>query len=128
MELLTPELRERLLANARNRDNDRVPVCKFFNPTGAGTWLIVDADPDDPDICFGLMDLGFGTPELGTVRVSELQAFKGPFGLGIERDLWFEPFHKISIYAEAARNAGRILEFGPELDQAVHGRAVPAGS
>ena len=123
MELLTSDLRERLLANGRNRDGDRVPVCRFFNPAGAGTRLIVDADPEDPDIVFGLMDLGFGTPELGTVRVSELQAFEGPFGLGIERDIWFEGRWPISVYAEAARHAGRIVESGPELDQAARNRA-----
>ena len=126
MELLTPDLRERLLANGRNRDGDRVPVCRFFNPAGAGTWLIVDADPEDPDIVFGLMDLGLGTPELGTVRVSELQSFEGPFGLGIERDLWFEPVHPIGVYAEAARHAGYIVESGSELDAVARGRAGSA--
>ena len=64
-----------------------------------------------------LMDLGLGTPELGMVRLSELEAFEGPFGLGIERDLWFLPAHPISVYADAARQAGRIVEFGPELDE-----------
>ena len=118
MELVTPELREQLIANGRNPDRDVPPAAKFFNPAGAGTWLITDADPDDPDRLFCLADLGFGTPELGTVRLSELEAFEGPFGLGIERDLWFQPAHPIGIYAEAARNAGRIVEFGPELDEA----------
>ena len=126
MELVTSELREQLLANGRNPDSDRVPICRFFNPAGAGTWLVVDADPEDPDICFGLMDLGFGTPELGTVRVSELQAYEGPFGLGIERDIWFEGRWPISIYAEAARQAGRIVEVGPELDEAARNRSGPA--
>ena len=127
MELLTPELREQLLANGRNPDSDRVPAVKWFNPAGAGTWLIVDADPEDPDIHFGLMDLGFGTPELGSVRLSELEAFQGPFGLGIERDLWFEGRWPISVYAEAARHAGRIVESGPELDEAARNRASSAG-
>ena len=128
MELLTPELREQLLANGRNPDSDRVPLVKWFNPAGAGTWLIVDADPEDPDIHFGLMDLGFGTPELGSVRLSELEAFEGPFGLGIERDLWFQPAHPIGVYAEAARRAGRIVELGPELDAAARSRTSPAGA
>ena len=128
MELVTPELREQLIANGRNPDRDRVPLVKWFNPAGASTWLIVDADPEDPDIHFGLMDLGFGTPELGSVRLSELEAFEGPFGLGIERDLWFEPVHSISVYAEVARRAGRIVEVGPELDAAARSRTVPAGA
>ena len=128
MELATPELREQLIANGRNPGRDRVPLVKWFNPTGAGTWLIVDADPEDPDIHFGLIDLGFGTPELDSVRLSELEAFEGPFGLGIERDLWFEPVYPISVYAEAARHAGHIVESGPELDAATRRRAVPAGA
>ena len=128
MELLTPELREQLIANGRNPDSDRVPLVKWFNPAGAGTWLIVDADPEDPDIHFGLMDLGFGTPELGSVRLSELEAFEGPFGRGIERDLWFQPAHPIGVYAEAARRAGRIVELGPELDAAARIRTSPAGA
>ncbi len=128
MELVTPELREQLIANGRNPDSDRVPLVKWFNPAGAGTWLIVDADPEDPDIHFGLMDLGFGTPELGSVRLSELEAFEGPFGIGIERDLWFEGRWPVSVYAEAARRAGRIVEAGPELDEAARSRTVPAGA
>ncbi len=128
MELLTPELREQLIANGRNPDSDRVPLVKWFNPAGAGTWLVVDADPEDPDIHFGLMDLGFGTPELGSVRLSELEAFEGPFGLGIERDLWFQPAHPIGVYAEAARRAGRIVEFGSELEAAARSRTSPAGA
>ena len=126
MDLVTPELREQLIANGRNPDTDRVPVVKWFNPAGAGTWLIVDADPADPDMHFGLADLGFGTPELGKVSLRELQSFEGPFGLGIERDLWFEGRWPISVYAEAARHAGRIVEFGPELDAAAGNRTGSA--
>lgn len=128
MDLVTPELREQLIANGRNPDCDRVPVVKWFNPAGAGTWLIVDADPENPDMHFGLADLGFGTPELGKVSLRELQSFEGPFGLGIERDLWFEGRWPISVYAEAARHAGRIVEFGPELDAAARNRTGSAGA
>ncbi len=123
MDLLTPELRERLLANGRNRDGNHIPAVKWFNPAGAGTWLITDADPENPDILFGLADLGFGYPELGSVRLSELQQYKGPFGLGIERDLHFTGRYPISVYSMAARDAGRIVEFGPELAAAAKARA-----
>ena len=126
MELLTPELREQLVQNGRNPDRDIPPACKFFNPAGAGTWLVTDADPDDPDRLHCLADLGLGAPELGTVRLSELEAFEGPFGLGIERDLWFEPVHPIGVYARAARLAGRIVEAGPELDEAARSRTGSA--
>lgn len=36
MILLTPELREQLLANGRDRDADHIPVVKFLNPLGEG--------------------------------------------------------------------------------------------
>ena len=122
MELLTPELRQQLIANGRNPDRDHPPACKFFNPAGAGTWLVAELDPDDPSVGFGLADLGFGCPELGSFSMDELQSFQGPFGLGIERDLWFEGRWPISVYAAAARRAGRIVESGPEIDEAANNR------
>ena len=118
MELITPELREQLIANGKTPDSDPVPPLKLFNPAGSGTWLVTELDPDDPSVGFGLADLGFGCPELGSFSLDELRSFQGPFGLGIERDLWFAGRWPISVYAEAARRAGRIVEFGPELDAA----------
>lgn len=56
MILLTPELCERLLANGRRRGLDHVPVVKFFNPLGIGTWLVTELD-EDGDTLFGLADL-----------------------------------------------------------------------
>ena len=129
MELVTPELREKLLANGRFRDCDHVPVVRWFNPAGAGTWLVSELDPEDPDIAHCLADLGMGCPEIGSVRVSELEAFQGPFGLGIERDLWFNARGvPLSTYAEAARRAGHIVEFGPEIDAAAARTAGTAAS
>ncbi|MCY3824175.1 MAG: DUF2958 domain-containing protein [Nitrospinae bacterium] len=118
MELITSEQREQLLANGAKRGADHTPVVKLFNPSGAGTWLVTELDPEDASIAFGLADLGFGTPEIGSFSLQELQAFRGPFGLGIERDLYFEGKFGLSAYAEAARAAGRVVEYGPELDAA----------
>lgn len=107
MELITPEIRERLLANAAaGPQTDFLPVVKLFNPTGAGTWLITEMMPDGA--LFGLMDLGH--PELGYVSLEELQSFTGPLGLGIERDLHFVARFPLSVYVEAARRNGRITE------------------
>jgi len=44
---------------------------------------------DDIDIFFGLVD-GF-EKELGYFSLSELENLRGPFGLKVERDLYFEP-------------------------------------
>ena len=79
MKLFTEKQRTTLLANGAEIDVDHVPVVKLFNPCGAGTWLLSELDPEYPDECaFGLADLGFGTPELGSVGLSELSAYRGP--------------------------------------------------
>ena len=101
------------------------PWSKWFNPCGAGTWLLSELDPEYPDECgFGLADLGFGTPELGSIGLLELTEYRGPFGLGIERDIHFTAAFPLSIYAEAARAAGHIVESGPELEAAARILAV----
>ena len=65
---------------------DAVVLVHFFNPCGTGDWWITEGSPEGDDfIMFGLCDLGF--PELGYVSLDELQAVRGPLGLGIERDL-----------------------------------------
>lgn len=116
MKLLTPEIAARLAANAHARvvaiergarEPDPKPVVRFFNPVGAATWLATEIDADG--ILFGLADLGFGCPELGSFSAAELEAVRLPYGLGIERDLHFEAAHPLSVYAEAARAAGSII-------------------
>ena len=121
MKLLTKALRERLLKNGRNRDQDHPPPLKMFNPCGAATWLFSELD-EDGDTLFGLADLGFGTPELGYSSLGEIAAIRVRFGLGIERDLHFRPKFPLSIYTEAARAAGHIIERGLELDAAANRR------
>jgi hypothetical protein len=119
MELLTDELRLALLNNGAVPDGaDHMPVVKFFTPDGAATWLITEMYPDDPDILFGLCDLGLGFPELGNVSLSELKKVRGAIGLPVERDLHFRATHTLSVYTEAARLAGGIVENRKSLDEA----------
>jgi hypothetical protein len=119
MDLMPDDIRAQLLANgAAATETDHVPVVKFFDPTGAATWLITEMMPDQPDLLFGLCDLGLGCPELGYVSLSELQSVKGKLGLGLERDLHFRPRFPLSVYAEAARSAGGIIETECLLAQA----------
>ncbi|RWE14873.1 MAG: DUF2958 domain-containing protein, partial [Mesorhizobium sp.] len=97
MILITEDLRARLLANAATEvEADHVPVLKLFNPVGAATWLLSQLDADG-DTLFGLCDLGFGFPELGSVSLAELQSVKGPLGLGVERDLFFKASFPLSV-------------------------------
>ena len=105
----------RLLENGRQQvadpdgRADPVPVTKLFTPDSQATWLLSELDPDEPDRAFGLCDLGLGCPELGWVSLSEIGAQRGPLGLPIERDRHFHPTEAISVYAERARQAGRIV-------------------
>jgi len=118
MKLLTSEQEMQLRANgaanlartARDQEpEDFRPVVKLFCPWGAATWLLTELDPDEPDIAFGLCDLGMGFPELGSVSLIELGSVRGPGGLCIERDLYFTPSMTLQGYADEARHAGRIV-------------------
>jgi hypothetical protein len=116
MILLTPDLRfalhanhiAGLIADRRGGDHDPVPLAKFFNPLGVATWLATELYADG-DTLFGLADLGFGCPELGTFSLSEIASVRLPFGLGIERDLAFATTVPLSAWADGARRAGSIL-------------------
>lgn len=87
---------------------DHMPVLKLFTPWANATWLITSIDPEEPNMAFGLCDLGMGSPELGSVWLPEIIALTGPAGLKVERDIHFTADKTLSEYADAARAAGRI--------------------
>lgn len=93
---------------------DPLPVIKLFNPVGAATWIATELEEDD-DTLFGLADLGFGSPELGSFSLSEIASVRLPFGLRIERDLAFEPLAPLSVWADTARRMGAITLAEAEL-------------
>lgn len=117
MKLLTQPQYAKLLRNGERQDPvrgtpdeiDFKPVVKLFTPDAGCTWLLTELDPGEPDIAFGLCDLGLGTPEIGSVRLSELAAIRGRIGLPVERDLYFEADKTLMAYARAAWKAGRII-------------------
>jgi hypothetical protein len=117
MLLLTQDDRASLIANGNCR-GDHAPVVKFFNRRLARrTWLFSELD-EDGDTLFGLCDLGFGCPEMGSASLAEIAAVSLPFGLTIERDLCFEGRFPLTIYADAARLAGSITEDEARLEAA----------
>jgi hypothetical protein len=127
MKLLTKSIHDQLLRNGRTNAEralagedtiDFPPVVKLFTPDAACTWLLSELDPDDPDIAFGLCDLGMGTPELGSVRISELERVRGRFGLPVERDRHFTPRDTLMVYARAAWNAACVTESPQALCEA----------
>ena len=112
MPLIPDSIRAALLANgvrsSRGETIDPKPLVKLFTPDANATWLLTELDPEDPHRAFGLCDLGLGCPELGYVSVVELEALRGPTGLAVERDRYFEAMMPLSGYAAAARRSGRI--------------------
>ena len=110
--LLPARAVERLLDSgrhiARTGDDDLEPVVKLFTPDANCTWLLVSIDPDDPDLAYGLCDLGLGCPEVGSVSITELRSVRGAVGLPVERDVHFVPEGTLSLYAEKARRFGTI--------------------
>lgn len=96
------------LASQAQADFDLLPVVKLFTPDAGATWLLSEIDPKDPDIAFGLCDLGLGFPEPGCASLSELSRLRGMLGLPIEQDLHFRAERRLRVYAKEACSAGRI--------------------
>lgn len=86
-----------------NCDQDHPPAVKLHLPWTGCVWLLSEIDPEDPDIAFGLCDLGLGFPELGNVSLSELQSITFMEDIGVEQDPQFTGDFPMSVYAAAAR-------------------------
>ena len=88
MQQLTKEIRAKL---PKLYETEKTPpaekgcVVKFFQPWGSWTWYAVEFDGQDR--FFGLVD-GFEL-EWGYFSLWELRPIQGPWGMTIERDLYF---------------------------------------
>ena len=72
-------------------------VAKYFG--GSWTWYLMNLDPEDSDYAWGIVN-GHAV-EMGSWQMSELQKVKiKPFGLGIERDLYFEPMKAKDVWEQ----------------------------
>ena len=99
MKLLTEEIIERFkeypLYSQDGKGEDSVVLVKCFNPCGAGTWLITEAEQQEDGnwLLFGYCHIFEW--EWGYVMLSDLQNLKLPFGLTIERDLYIPKDAKV---------------------------------
>jgi len=85
---MTADLRTQLpQLYSQEEVDDPKAIAKYFTPDANWTWYATEFD--GKDTFFGLVD-GL-EKELGYFSLAELESVKGPFGLGVERDLWFEP-------------------------------------
>lgn len=110
--LTTADQRTQLLANgvarAAGQSIDPWPVVRLFTPDAHVTWLLAALDPADGDTAWGLIDLGIGMPELGTVKLSDLAAIVGPLQKPVMRDLYFRASRPVSEYVRLAQRDGSI--------------------
>ena len=99
MKLLTKKIKEQATKQYdEGSDMEQMVVAKYFNPTGNGTWYLMNMDKDE-DYCWGIVDM-FAI-EMGSFSMKELQSIKlPPLGLGIERDLYFEPVKASELWKE----------------------------
>ena len=89
MKLITKTLEERFeKIGCQSQSSDPIIVAKFFDPCGSATWYATEYDAENK-IAFGYVT-GLAFDEWGTFSITELESIKRPFGLGIERDLYFK--------------------------------------
>jgi hypothetical protein len=94
MSLLTEEIKKRFREiGSQEEDPDPIVVCKLFTPSGSATWYVTEY-LEEENLLFGYVQGLSPQPwddEWGYSSLSEIEAVRvPPFGLPIERDLYFE--------------------------------------
>ncbi len=94
MKLITKEVEKRLqkypLYSQDGKKKDAICVVKFFMCGVNWTWYILEADLENK-IGYGITINPAGECEYGYVSLAELQTVKNSWGLGVERDIHFDP-------------------------------------
>jgi len=100
MELLPKNICARLpQLYATENLTDPVVQCKLFCPWS--NWTLLITEFDGKDTLFGWVYSDF--PELGYSSLSEIESIQGPYGLRIERDLYFKPCRMSKAKEELVR-------------------------
>lgn len=102
MKLLTKELETQFKKVGRQEgSSDPLVIAHYFNPCGAGDWWATEYDPETREF-FGFVSMfGNHNDEWGYFSLDELESVKGPFGVGIERDLHWGPRPISEVCAKA---------------------------
>ena len=103
MKLLTKEVIKKATKQyTKGSDMDeQMVVAKFFDPMGSWTWYLMNISDETGDYAWGIVK-GHEV-ETGSFSVSELQQIRLPFGLGIERDMYFEPMKASDVFDKLNR-------------------------
>jgi hypothetical protein len=98
---LMPQYVVKKLPKLYSVENDKDPVvkCKFFLPMTKWYWYAMEFDGKDTFFGFVVGDYN----ELGYFSLSELKSIEGPYGLKVERDLYFDstPLSKVKALHES---------------------------
>ena len=112
--LITEDARTQLLAHGQARADgeaiDPLPLVRLFTPDAHAIWLLTALDPVDADTAFGLIDLGIGMPELGHIKLSDLESIVGPRKQPVMRDRYFQAVRPLSEYLLLAQENGSIVD------------------
>jgi len=113
MKLIPKEI-EATLPPLYSQENvaDPVAVIKLFHPCGRYTLYVLEGsrEPDGDLLFFGfcVSPLGPDGDKFGWTSLRELQDFRGPLGLGIERDLYFQPTPITRLMTEIGERASSV--------------------
>jgi hypothetical protein len=72
---------------SQEHEKDPLVIAKLFDPCGSATWYLTEYDPVEK-IAFSYVT-GLVQDEFGYTSLVELESIERPFGLTIERDLYF---------------------------------------
>ncbi len=114
MKLLIKEIRRKLppLYSQDGKGGEAIVHVKFFTPDSSWTWYVTEGEPvldeSAKEVDFRFFGLVDGhEKELGYFMLSELEEVRGPMGLPIERDLYFQPKKLEEIAPEMFREEGQ---------------------
>jgi len=89
MELIPKEIKT-LIPKLYETEEQEDPIIYVKLFIDNWTWYITELSIDD-NICFGYVVSPFCSGELGYFSITEIKELKGSLGLGVERDLHFNP-------------------------------------
>ena len=99
--MMTEQLEKRFKeVGSQENDRDPIVVAVYFYPAGRGTWYATEYDPEQRRF-FGYVSLfGDYNDEWRSFSLDELESFRGPLGIRIERDLYWSE----KRFSEAVRD------------------------
>ena len=89
MENLIPQELQKTIPKLYETEEQTDPIAHIKLFIDGWSWFITEISMDK-DICFGYVISPFGS-ELGYISLEELASLIGSLGIGVERDVSFQP-------------------------------------